>query len=60
MCLHNACLTVKAHFWNFNKMITARLVAVPVYNLTVVGNASGKFIVMPTVYVGPFNDPKNK
>ena len=33
------------------KTISARLVVVPFYNLTVVGNANGKFILTPTVPV---------
>ena len=34
-----------------------RLVAVPFYNLTVVGNANGKFILTPTIAVrGKFDN----
>ena len=50
--LRNACLAVNAHvFGILIKMITSQLVAVPFYNLTVVGNANGKFILTPTICI---------
>ena len=54
-CLCNACLAVKARFWNCNKndhhAFSSSSVLLSYRATTVVGNANGKFILTPTVGV---------